>query len=135
MSIHSRLSNFEKSLQYRELALLWLKTAQGRSGFSDYWRIGEFQPWASENEEAGLMYHLAFEVNGVSDNGNSGLACAHELGQPAWGLHARRVTPVDAFRAGYGRRFPGTLAEETLHDPRRCSCSRASGGLDFRGVL
>ena len=27
MSIHSRLSNFEKSLQYRELALLWLKTA------------------------------------------------------------------------------------------------------------
>src|SRR5579864_3039418 len=65
MSIHSRLSNFEKSLQYRELALLWLKTAQGRSGFSDYWRIGEFQPWASENEEAGLMYHLAFEVNGA----------------------------------------------------------------------
>lgn len=59
MSIHSRLRKFETSLQYRELALLWLKTAQGRSGFSDYWRIGEFQPWASENEEAGLMYHLA----------------------------------------------------------------------------
>ncbi len=31
MSIHSRLSNFEKSLRYRELALLWLKTAQGRT--------------------------------------------------------------------------------------------------------
>jgi hypothetical protein len=41
------------------------KTAQGRSGFSEYWRIGEFQPWASENEEAGLLYHLAFEVNGA----------------------------------------------------------------------
>ena len=65
MSIHSRLSNFEKSLQYRELALLWLKTSQGRSGYSEYWKIGEFQPWASENEEAGLMYHLAFEVNGA----------------------------------------------------------------------
>ena len=65
MSIHSRLSKFERSLQYRELALLWLKTAQGRSQYSEYWKIGEFQPWASENEEAGLMYHLAFEANGA----------------------------------------------------------------------
>ena len=65
MSIHSRLSKFERSLQYRELALLWLKTAQGRSQYSEYWKIGEFQPWASENEEAGLMYQLAFEVNGA----------------------------------------------------------------------
>ena len=65
MSIHSRLSNFEKSLRYRELALLWLKTSQGRSGYSEYWKIGEFQPWASENEEAGLLYNLAFEVNGA----------------------------------------------------------------------
>jgi hypothetical protein len=52
-------------LQYRELALLRLKTAQGRSQYSEYWKIGEFQPWASENEEAGLMYQLAFEVNGA----------------------------------------------------------------------
>jgi hypothetical protein len=65
VSIHSRLSKFERSLQYRELALLWLKTAQGRSQYSEYWKIGEFQPWASENEEAGLMYQLAFEVNGA----------------------------------------------------------------------
>jgi len=65
MSIHSRLSKFETSLQYRELALLWLKTAQGRSHYSEYWKIGEFQPWASENEEAGLMYELTFEVNGA----------------------------------------------------------------------
>ena len=65
MSIHSRSSNFEKSLRYRELALLWLKTAQGRSQYSEYWKIGEFQPWASENEEAGLLYHLTFEVNGA----------------------------------------------------------------------
>lgn len=35
MSIHSRLSKFETSLQYRELALLWLKTAQGRSHYSE----------------------------------------------------------------------------------------------------
>src|SRR5690349_16291621 len=65
MSIHSRLSKFETSLQYQELALLWLKTAQGRSHYSKYWKIGEFQPWASENEEAGLMYGLTFEVNGA----------------------------------------------------------------------
>jgi hypothetical protein len=65
VSIHSRLSKFERSLQYRELALLRLKTAQGRSQYSEYWKIGEFQPWASENEEAGLMYQLAFEVNGA----------------------------------------------------------------------
>jgi|SRR5580704_5731572 hypothetical protein len=65
MSIHSRLSTFEKSLKYRELALLWLKTAQGRSAYSEYWKIGEFQPWASDNKEAGLLYHLAFEVNGA----------------------------------------------------------------------
>src|SRR5882762_376051 len=65
MSIHSRLRNFEKSLQYRELAFLWLKTAQGRSGYSEYWKIGEFQPCASENVEAGLLYHLTFEVHGA----------------------------------------------------------------------
>ncbi|HST12380.1 MAG TPA: hypothetical protein VLL05_18540 [Terriglobales bacterium] len=65
MSIHSRLSKFETSLQYRELALLWLKNAQGRSEYSEYWRIGEFQPWASESKEAGLMYNLTFEVNGA----------------------------------------------------------------------
>jgi hypothetical protein len=65
MSIHSRLSKFETSLQYRELALPWLKSAQGRSHYSEYWKIGQFQPWASENEEAGLMYGLTFEVNGA----------------------------------------------------------------------
>ena len=65
MSVSSRLQNIEKSLQYRELALLWLKTAQGKSTYSEYWRIGEFQPWVSENDEAGLLYHLAFEVNGA----------------------------------------------------------------------
>jgi len=52
-------------LQYREHALLWLKTSQARSGYSEYWKVGEFQSWASENEDAGLLYHLAFEVNGA----------------------------------------------------------------------
>jgi hypothetical protein len=65
MSVTSRLNSIEKSLQYRELALLWLKTSQGRSGYSEYWKIGEFQTWASENKEAGLLYHLVFEVNGA----------------------------------------------------------------------
>jgi hypothetical protein len=65
MSINSRLRNLERSLKYREQAFFWLKTSQGRSGFLEYWKIGEFQPWASENEEAGLLYHLAFEVNGA----------------------------------------------------------------------
>ena len=65
MSVNSRLHNIEKSLKYRELALLWLKTAQGRSGYSEYWKIGEFQPWVADDEEAGLLYHLAFEVNGA----------------------------------------------------------------------
>jgi hypothetical protein len=65
MSVTSRLNSIEKSLRYRELALLWLKTSQGRGGYSEYWKIGEFQTWASENEEAGLLYHLVFEVNGA----------------------------------------------------------------------
>jgi hypothetical protein len=65
MTINSRLRNLERSLRYRDVALLWLKTAQARSGYSEYWKIGEFQPWASENEEAGLLYNLVFEVNGA----------------------------------------------------------------------
>jgi hypothetical protein len=65
MSVNSRLHNIEKSLRYRELALLWLKTSQERSGYADYWKIGEFQPWVSDNEDAGLLYDLAFEVNGA----------------------------------------------------------------------
>ena len=52
-----------KILKYRELALLWLRTAQMKGGFAEYWKSAEFQPWASENEEAGLLYHLVFEVN------------------------------------------------------------------------
>jgi hypothetical protein len=65
MTINSRLRNLERSLRYREMALLWLKTAQARSGYSEYWKVAEFQPWASENEEAGLLYSLVFEVNGA----------------------------------------------------------------------
>jgi len=64
MNVNSRLRDMEKSLKYREHALLWLKTSQGRGGYAEYWKIGEFQPWVAENEEAGLLYHLAFEVNG-----------------------------------------------------------------------
>jgi hypothetical protein len=65
MSINSRLRNLERSLRYREMALLWLKTAQARGGYSESWKIGEFQPWVSEDEEAGLLYHLVSEVNGA----------------------------------------------------------------------
>jgi hypothetical protein len=32
---------------------------------SDYWKFGEFQTWVSDNEEAALLYNLAFEVNGA----------------------------------------------------------------------
>jgi hypothetical protein len=65
MSVNSRLQNIEKSLRYRELALLWLKTSQERGGYADYWKIGEFQPWVSDNEDGGLIYNLTFEVNGA----------------------------------------------------------------------
>src|SRR5438552_3109128 len=65
MSVNSRLHNMERSLQYRERALLWLKTSQERGGYADYWKIGEFQPWVSDNEEARLLYDLAFAVNGA----------------------------------------------------------------------
>ena len=65
MSVNSRLHKMEKSLRYRELALLWLKTSQERGGYADYWKIGEFQHWVSDNEEAGLLYNLAFAVNGA----------------------------------------------------------------------
>ena len=65
MTVNSRLHKMERSLRYRELALLWLKTSQERGGYADYWKIGEFQPWVSDNEEAGLLYDLAFAVNGA----------------------------------------------------------------------
>jgi len=65
MSFESRLRNCQKSLRYRELALLWLKTSQSKGGYAEYWSNLEFQPWASENETAGLLFHLVFEVNGA----------------------------------------------------------------------
>ncbi len=65
MSVNSRLHKMEESLWYRERALLWLRTSQERGGYADYWKIGEFQPWVSDNEDAGLLYDLAFEINGA----------------------------------------------------------------------
>jgi hypothetical protein len=65
MSINSRLGKIERCLSYRELALLWLKSSQAKGGYSEYWKFSEFQPWAAENEEAGLLYHLATTVNGT----------------------------------------------------------------------
>ena len=63
MNIDSRLRSVQESLKSREMALFWLKTSQARGGYFEYWQNAEFQPWASENEEAGLLYHLAVEVN------------------------------------------------------------------------
>ena len=63
MSIELRLRKCQKSLKYRHMALLWLKTSQARSGYAEYWKTAEFQDWVSEDEESGLMYYLAFEVN------------------------------------------------------------------------
>lgn len=63
MSIDSRLRKLEKGMTYREMALLWLKTLQAKGGYSDYWKFAEFEPWAAENEEAGLLYHLTSMVN------------------------------------------------------------------------
>jgi hypothetical protein len=74
MSINSRLRNLERSLKGRELALRWLKSSQARGGYSEYWEIGEFQPWASENEEAGLLYHLA----------SHSICSAHLSASPTW---------------------------------------------------
>jgi hypothetical protein len=65
MSVNSRLRKLEKFLTYREVALLWLKTSQAKGGYSDYWKFAEFEPWAAENEEAGLLYHLVSMVNGT----------------------------------------------------------------------
>ena len=64
MSINSRLRKLEKSLTYREWALLWLKSSQAKGGYLEYWKFAEFEPLAAENEEAGLLYHLAMRVNG-----------------------------------------------------------------------
>ena len=63
MSIDGRLEKFERSLNYRELAFLWLKTMQAKGGFSDYWKFGSFESWPSESEELGFLYNLVFEVN------------------------------------------------------------------------
>lgn len=65
MNINSRLRSVQESLKGREMALFWLKTSQARGGYFEYWKIAEFQPWASENEAAGLLYQLAFAVNGA----------------------------------------------------------------------
>lgn len=65
MNINSRLRRVQESLKGREMALFWLKTSQARRGYFEYWQSAELQPWASENEEAGLLYHLVVEVNGT----------------------------------------------------------------------
>jgi hypothetical protein len=65
MSINSRLGKIEQCLSYRELALRWLKASQAKGGYIEYWKFGEFQPWAADNQEAGLLYHLATTVNGT----------------------------------------------------------------------
>jgi hypothetical protein len=64
MSINSRLEKIEQSLTLRERALRWLKASQAKGGYLEYWKFGEFQPWVTVNEEAGLLYHLAMTVNG-----------------------------------------------------------------------
>jgi len=63
MSIDGRLEKFERSLNYRELAFLWLKTMQAKGGFLDYWKFGSFESWPSESEELGFLYNLVFEAN------------------------------------------------------------------------
>ena len=40
MSVNSRLHNIERSLRYRELALLWLKTSQEKG-----WIRGLLENW------------------------------------------------------------------------------------------
>ena len=35
MSINSRLRNIQKSLQFREVAMLWLKTSQAQGPYSE----------------------------------------------------------------------------------------------------
>ena len=65
MNINSRLRSVQESLKGREMALFWLKTSQAKGGYFEYWHSAEFLPWASENEEAGVLYHLAVEVNGT----------------------------------------------------------------------
>lgn len=42
---------------------MWLVTAQGKSGYRDRWKTSYFEPWVSESEEAGLLYHLANDLN------------------------------------------------------------------------
>jgi hypothetical protein len=64
MNINSRLEKLEQRLTLRERALQWLKTSQAKGGYSEYWKFGEFQLWVTENEEAGLLYHLALTING-----------------------------------------------------------------------
>jgi hypothetical protein len=63
MNINSRLSKLERSLRSRERFFVWLKTLQTKGGYSDYWKFGTFESWASENGEEGLLYNLFFEVN------------------------------------------------------------------------
>jgi len=135
MSIHFRLRNFEKSLQYRELALLWLKTDQGRSGYSEYSRIGEFQPLASENEEAGLLYHLAFEVNGAVMTAAQGWRVLTSWAS-LLGIFMLATSPQSTpFDLGTAGDFQELWREKLCIILAEVVAPRAGGGLDFRGLL
>jgi hypothetical protein len=63
MNKDSRLLRFESVMHGRDLALLWLLTAQGKSGYRDHWKTRISSPGVSESEEAGLLYHLANDLN------------------------------------------------------------------------
>ena len=63
MKTMARLAELQRSLQARESFFLWMKTMQARGGFSEYWKIGDFVCWDSENGDANLLYILFFEIN------------------------------------------------------------------------
>ena len=63
MTINSRLLKMEESMTYREIALLWLASSQEKGGYLEYWKFAEFQPWAADHIEAGLLYFVAGTVN------------------------------------------------------------------------
>jgi hypothetical protein len=81
------------------------------------------------------MYHLAFEVKGAVITAAQGWRVLMNWGS-LLGVSMLAASPqLTPFELGTAGDFLELWRKKVPHDPRRCSCSRAGGGLDFRGVL
>src|SRR5882762_5410861 len=89
-----------------------------------------FFPFATIGESRFITFHYLITINKktATDDRCRFLPIGAPIGVPGLGRCPRLAT-ARAFRAGYERRFPRTLAGETVHNPRQRGRPRAGGGL------